>query len=119
MVSLKCKFMTSLCRSEQPAQRSVNAIRASYFLTSRSLWHIDYYLGHRLRPVFILSAIRNRENLCPHICVLQCHPGLCPLCKAFVPPWLCPCGKKIITSRCSDQKSVLTCGQCCEKLLER
>ncbi|KAI8019496.1 NF-X1-type zinc finger protein NFXL1 [Camellia lanceoleosa] len=59
------------------------------------------------------------ENLCPHVCVLQCHLGLCPFCKAFALPWLCPYGKKIITSRCSDQKSVLTCGQCCEKLLER
>ncbi|XP_057492571.1 NF-X1-type zinc finger protein NFXL1-like [Actinidia eriantha] len=60
----------------------------------------------------------SKEDLCPHACVLQCHPGPCPPCKAFAPPRLCPCRKKIITTRCSDRKSVLTCGQRCEKLLE-
>ncbi|KAL3009726.1 hypothetical protein AAZX31_07G099700 [Glycine max] len=60
----------------------------------------------------------NRDDLCPHACVLQCHPGPCPPCKAFAPPRLCPCGKKNITTRCSDRQSVLTCGQCCGKLLE-
>ncbi|KAA8542855.1 hypothetical protein F0562_024007 [Nyssa sinensis] len=59
----------------------------------------------------------NKEDLCPHVCVLQCHPGPCPPCKAFAPPRLCPCGKKIITTRCFDRKSVLTCGQRCDKLL--
>ncbi|KAK8489948.1 hypothetical protein V6N13_099874 [Hibiscus sabdariffa] len=59
-----------------------------------------------------------KDELCPHVCVLQCHPGPCPPCKAFAPPRLCPCGKKVITTRCSDRKSVLTCGQCCDKLLE-
>ncbi|CAD6241559.1 unnamed protein product [Miscanthus lutarioriparius] len=35
---------------------------------------------------------------CPHVCVLQCHPGLgpCPPCKAFAPDRPCPCGKQII-----------------------
>ncbi|KAL5817832.1 hypothetical protein ACOSQ3_026210 [Xanthoceras sorbifolium] len=60
----------------------------------------------------------SQEDLCPHICVLQCHPGPCPPCKAFAPPRLCPCGKKTITTRCSDRKSVLTCGQQCDKLLD-
>ncbi|XP_057980727.1 NF-X1-type zinc finger protein NFXL1 [Malania oleifera] len=60
----------------------------------------------------------SKEDLCPHICVLQCHPGPCPPCKAFAPPRLCPCGKKRITTRCSDRKSVLTCGQRCNKLLD-
>ncbi|KAM7479612.1 hypothetical protein LguiA_027825 [Lonicera macranthoides] len=60
----------------------------------------------------------SKADLCPHVCVLQCHPGPCPPCKAFAPPRLCPCGKKIITTRCSDRKSVLTCGQRCDKLLE-
>uniref|UniRef100_A0A5B7BGS8 Putative NF-X1-type zinc finger protein NFXL1-like n=1 Tax=Davidia involucrata TaxID=16924 RepID=A0A5B7BGS8_DAVIN len=59
----------------------------------------------------------DREDLCPHVCVLQCHPGPCPPCKAFAPPRLCPCGKKIITTRCFDRKSVLTCGRPCDKLL--
>lgn len=59
-----------------------------------------------------------KEDICPHLCVLQCHPGPCPPCKAFAPPRVCPCGKKILTTRCSDWKSVLTCGQRCDKLLE-
>nr|GLL29338.1 NF-X1-type zinc finger protein NFXL1-like [Ipomoea trifida] len=59
----------------------------------------------------------SKEDLCPHHCVLQCHPGPCPPCKAFAPPRSCPCGKKVITTRCSDRKSVLTCGQRCDKLL--
>ncbi|KAG5134235.1 hypothetical protein JHK82_025423 [Glycine max] len=66
----------------------------------------------------VLVAGGNRDDLCPHACVLQCHPGPCPPCKAFAPPRLCPCGKKNITTRCSDRQSVLTCGQCCDKLLE-
>ena len=64
------------------------------------------------------GADGSREGLCPHNCVLQCHPGPCPPCKAFAPPSLCPCGKKRITTRCADRKSVLTCGQRCDKLLE-
>lgn len=57
------------------------------------------------------------EYSCPHVCVLQCHPGPCPPCKAFAPPQSCPCGKKVITTRCSDRKSLLTCGQHCGKML--
>ncbi|CAI9753586.1 unnamed protein product [Fraxinus pennsylvanica] len=60
----------------------------------------------------------SKDDLCPHVCVLQCHPGPCPPCKAFAPPHRCPCEKKVITTRCSDRKSVLTCGQMCDKLLE-
>uniref|UniRef100_A0A7N1A4D8 NF-X1-type zinc finger protein NFXL1 n=1 Tax=Kalanchoe fedtschenkoi TaxID=63787 RepID=A0A7N1A4D8_KALFE len=63
-------------------------------------------------------AGNSKDYLCPHVCVLQCHPGPCPPCKAFAPPCSCPCGKKIITTRCSDRKSVLTCGQRCNKLLD-
>lgn len=59
----------------------------------------------------------NKEDHCPHVCVLQCHPGPCPSCKTFAAPRLCPCGKKTITTRCSDRKSALTCGQHCDKLL--
>lgn len=66
----------------------------------------------------VLVTGGSKEDLCPHICVLQCHPGPCPPCKAFAPPRLCPCGKKKITTRCSDRQSVLTCGQHCDKLLE-
>lgn len=66
----------------------------------------------------ILVAGGSKEDLCPHNCVLQCHPGPCPPCKAFAPPRLCPCGKKLITTRCSDRKSALTCGQCCDRLLD-
>ncbi|KAJ1438677.1 Zinc finger, NF-X1-type [Sesbania bispinosa] len=68
------------------------------------------------REVLVIGG--SKDDLCPHVCVLQCHPGPCPPCKAFAPPRLCPCGKKTITTRCSDRQSVLTCGQCCDKLLE-
>ncbi|GJY67355.1 retrovirus-related pol polyprotein from transposon TNT 1-94 [Tanacetum coccineum] len=56
---------------------------------------------------------------CSHRCVVQCHPGPCPPYKAFAPPKMCPYGKKTITIRCSDQsqKSLLTYGQRCGKLL--
>ncbi|XP_043706316.1 NF-X1-type zinc finger protein NFXL1-like [Telopea speciosissima] len=60
----------------------------------------------------------NDDDRCPHVCVLQCHPGPCPPCKAFAPPRRCPCGKKTITTRCSDRKSLFTCGQPCKKILE-
>ncbi|OIV94172.1 hypothetical protein TanjilG_13789 [Lupinus angustifolius] len=66
----------------------------------------------------VLVTGGSKDDLCPHACVLQCHPGPCPPCRAFAPPCLCPCGKKKITTRCSDRQSVLTCGQRCEKLLE-
>ncbi|KAD6795747.1 hypothetical protein E3N88_06643 [Mikania micrantha] len=64
------------------------------------------------------SRDRGDVDVCPHRCVLQCHPGPCPPCKAFAPPRICPCGKEVVTTRCSDQKSLLTCGQQCGKLLE-
>ncbi|GKC47416.1 NF-X1-type zinc finger protein NFXL1, partial [Tanacetum coccineum] len=51
------------------------------------------------------------DGRCRHRCVVQCHPGPCPPCKAFAPPRICPCGKKTIPTRCSNQKSLLTCGQ--------
>ncbi|KAM3214907.1 hypothetical protein ACQJBY_067076 [Aegilops geniculata] len=54
---------------------------------------------------------------CPHLCVLQCHPGPCPPCKAFAPERPCPCGKQSITRRCADRSTPVTCGQPCEKLL--
>ncbi|WOL09846.1 NF-X1-type zinc finger protein NFXL1 [Canna indica] len=57
------------------------------------------------------------DSHCPHVCVLQCHPGPCPPCKAFAPRRSCPCGKKTIVRRCSDQKSPLTCGQQCNHFL--
>ncbi|KAI5660308.1 hypothetical protein M9H77_29101 [Catharanthus roseus] len=66
----------------------------------------------------IPGAGMSKDDLCPHLCVLQCHPGPCPPCRAFAPPRRCPCGKKVITTRCSDRKSVLTCGQICDKPLE-
>lgn len=52
------------------------------------------------------GAGENKGDVCPHVCVLQCHPGPCPPCKAFAPPRLCPCGKKIISTRCSDRRSL-------------
>ncbi|KAJ4973293.1 hypothetical protein NE237_006467 [Protea cynaroides] len=59
----------------------------------------------------------NDDDRCPHVCILQCHPGPCPPCKAFTT--LCPRGKKTFTMRCSDRKSMLiTCEESCNKLLE-
>ncbi|EPS69523.1 hypothetical protein M569_05241 [Genlisea aurea] len=58
------------------------------------------------------------EYMCPHLCVLQCHPGPCPPCTAFAPPRSCPCGKKVIATRCSDRRSALTCGQICDRILD-
>ncbi|KAL2920744.1 NF-X1-type zinc finger protein NFXL1 [Bienertia sinuspersici] len=66
----------------------------------------------------VLRVDMNKEDMCPHVCVLQCHPGPCPPCKAFAPPRSCPCGKKVITTRCSERKSVHTCGEVCGKVLE-
>lgn len=65
-----------------------------------------------------INSSNGDENRCSHVCVLQCHPGPCPPCKAFAPPRPCPCGKKMITRRCSDQNSPLTCGQPCNRVLE-
>ncbi|XP_061340039.1 NF-X1-type zinc finger protein NFXL1-like [Gastrolobium bilobum] len=73
--------------------------------------------GKPLERELLVSGM-SKDDLCPHVCVLQCHPGPCPPCKAFAPQRLCPCGKKTITTRCSDRQSVLTCGQRCDKLLE-
>ncbi|KAK8525917.1 hypothetical protein V6N12_020403 [Hibiscus sabdariffa] len=74
--------------------------------------------GKQLEKELGLGSGLTKDELCPHVCVLQCHPGPCPPCEAFAPPRLCPCGKKVITTRCSDRKPVLTCGQLCDKLLE-
>ncbi|XP_074291542.1 NF-X1-type zinc finger protein NFXL1 [Silene latifolia] len=63
------------------------------------------------------GADLSKDDICPHVCVLQCHPGPCPPCKAFAPPRPCPCGKEVITTRCSERKSVNTCGHICDKLL--
>ncbi|XP_008649308.1 NF-X1-type zinc finger protein NFXL1 [Zea mays] len=54
---------------------------------------------------------------CPHVCVLQCHPGPCPPCKAFAPDRPCPCGKQIIVRRCADRSTPVTCGRPCEQML--
>ncbi|KAI8542683.1 hypothetical protein RHMOL_Rhmol08G0157600 [Rhododendron molle] len=64
------------------------------------------------------GAEGSKRDVCPHVCVLQCHPGPCPPCKAFAPPRLCPCGKKIVSTRCSDGSSVITCGQQCKKRID-
>ncbi|XP_057547952.1 NF-X1-type zinc finger protein NFXL1-like [Amaranthus tricolor] len=66
----------------------------------------------------VLGAGLSKEVMCPHVCVLHCHPGPCLPCKAFAPPRPCPCGKKVITTRCSERKSVHTCGMVCNKILE-
>ncbi|PKA53599.1 NF-X1-type zinc finger protein NFXL1 [Apostasia shenzhenica] len=64
------------------------------------------------------SAEGEGEDLrCPHVCVLQCHPGPCPPCKAFATRRPCPCGKTVIVRRCSDRRGSLSCGQPCNRVL--
>ncbi|KAJ3694862.1 hypothetical protein LUZ60_000239 [Juncus effusus] len=55
---------------------------------------------------------------CPHMCVLQCHPGPCPPCKAFAPRRPCPCGKNILARRCADLMSPVSCGHPCGRPLD-
>ncbi|XP_020090548.1 NF-X1-type zinc finger protein NFXL1 [Ananas comosus] len=64
-----------------------------------------------------LVTAKEEMRACPHVCVLQCHPGPCPPCKAFAPRQSCPCGKQTIMRRCADQKTPLTCGQRCNRPL--
>ncbi|EXB45098.1 NF-X1-type zinc finger protein NFXL1 [Morus notabilis] len=115
------------CPGCQSAQlTSLKEIRYVCFCGKRPDPPSDLYLtphscgepcGKHLERDFLVPG-ESEEDLCPHVCVLQCHPGPCPPCKAFAPPRRCPCGKKTTTTRCSDRKSVLTCGQRCNKVLE-
>ncbi|KAJ4973756.1 hypothetical protein NE237_006930 [Protea cynaroides] len=60
----------------------------------------------------------NDDDRCPHVCVIQCHPGPCPPCDTFTAR-ACHCGKMAITTKCSDRKSMrITCEEPCNKLLE-
>lgn len=60
--------------------------------------------------------------VCPHHCVLQCHPGPCPPCSAMSAPLPCFCGRERRTRRCTDLSKEgsagFTCGAPCGKLLE-
>ncbi|KAL3529098.1 hypothetical protein ACH5RR_008420 [Cinchona calisaya] len=51
-----------------------------------------------------------KEDLCPHLCVLQCHLGPCPPCKAFAPQCdkILDCG----CHRCERTRHVGPCGSC-------
>ncbi|KAJ6826920.1 NF-X1-type zinc finger protein NFXL1 [Iris pallida] len=83
----------------------------------------DYYLtphscGEPCRKPLDRTRDSDDPGLrCPHVCVLQCHPGPCPPCKAFAPRRPCPCGKTTLARRCSDRSSPLTCGQRCDRPL--
>ncbi|KMZ65305.1 NF-X1-type zinc finger protein NFXL1 [Zostera marina] len=68
-------------------------------------------------PITNDPVMDDTVHRCPHVCVLQCHPGPCPPCKAFAPRQLCPCGKDPIVRRCSDRKTPLSCGKPCNRLL--
>ncbi|PKU74377.1 NF-X1-type zinc finger protein NFXL1 [Dendrobium catenatum] len=72
-----------------------------------------------LPPDGSIKGVADREEdlRCPHVCVLQCHPGPCPPCKAFAPRETCPCGKTEIVRRCSERRVPLSCGQPCNRLL--
>ncbi|GAU12784.1 hypothetical protein TSUD_72700 [Trifolium subterraneum] len=97
---------------------SSNSIRYFCFCGKRLDPPSDFYLTPHSCGEPCAKPLQKTGNLCPHVCVLQCHPGPCPPCKAFAPPRLCPCGKITITTRCSDPLSLLTCGQQCQKLLQ-
>ncbi|PNT76112.1 hypothetical protein BRADI_1g44270v3 [Brachypodium distachyon] len=71
----------------------------------------------RTDPAAKGASMEDVASRCPHVCVLQCHPGPCPPCKAFAPARPCPCGKQSITRRCADRSTPVTCGQQCEQLL--
>ncbi|KAH0467528.1 hypothetical protein IEQ34_004766 [Dendrobium chrysotoxum] len=58
-----------------------------------------------------------KELRCPHVCVLQCHPGPCPPCKAFAPRRKCPCGKTNVVRKCSDRRAALSCEKPCNRFL--
>ncbi|XP_074584982.1 NF-X1-type zinc finger protein NFXL1-like [Curcuma longa] len=117
-----------------PGCQSVNSIPAkevSYtcFCGSRrdppnDLYLIPHSCGEPCRRSLDRTALAPNTSAdgddcyrCLHVCVLQCHPGPCPPCKAFAPNRPCPCGKTMIARRCSDQKSPFSCGQRCNHLL--
>lgn len=104
------------CQSVQLT--SSNEIKYLCFCGKRPDPPSDFYLIPHSCGESCGKPLGGDECLCPHVCVLQCHPGPCPPCKAFAPPRLCPCGKKNVTTRCSDRQSLLTCGHPCDKLLE-
>ncbi|KAG9160896.1 hypothetical protein Leryth_008711 [Lithospermum erythrorhizon] len=112
------------CQSVQLT--SFKDIRYLCFCGKRQDPSFDLYLtphscgepcGKPLEKILVQPGVNN-EDLCPHVCVLQCHPGPCPPCKAFAPPKKCPCGKKTINTRCSDRKQLVTCGGQCGELLD-
>ncbi|XP_058732390.1 NF-X1-type zinc finger protein NFXL1-like [Vicia villosa] len=104
------------CQAVQ--QTSSNSIRYLCFCGKRFDPPSDFYLTPHSCGEPCRKPLQKTGDLCPHVCVLQCHPGPCPPCKAFAPPHLCPCGKTTITTRCSEPQSLLTCGQQCQKLLQ-
>ncbi|KAL4196839.1 hypothetical protein AMTRI_Chr04g185130 [Amborella trichopoda] len=104
------------CQSVQMA--TPEELRYTCFCGKRRDPPSDFYLTPHSCGEPCGKALDKIPNpLCPHLCVLQCHPGPCPPCKAFAPPQPCPCGKTTLTRRCSDRKSVPSCGQPCGKLL--
>ncbi|XP_047332849.1 NF-X1-type zinc finger protein NFXL1 [Impatiens glandulifera] len=111
------------CPGCQSVQFTVSKdIRYYCFCGNRQEPQSDLYLtphscGEPCGKPLEKEAHGGEDDHCPHICVIQCHPGPCPPCKAFAPPRPCPCGRKTITTRCFDRKSVLTCGNKCQKLL--
>ena len=104
------------CQSVQLT--SSNSIRYFCFCGKTPDPPSDFYLTPHSCGEPCGKPLQKTGDLCPHVCVLQCHPGPCPPCKAFAPPRLCPCGKITITTRCSDDQSLITCGQQCQKLLQ-
>ncbi|KAJ6375923.1 hypothetical protein OIU77_000816 [Salix suchowensis] len=80
------------CQSVQLT--SLKDIRYACFCGKRTDPPSDLYLtphscgepcGKQLEKE-VPGADGSKKDLCPHNCVLQCHPGPCPPCKAFARP---------------------------------
>lgn len=80
---------------------------------------LDYYITpHSCGGPCRKPLDKSKNGFCKHTCTLQCHPGPCPPCTALAPPQPCPCGKSVISRRCSEQgKDAQSCGQQCDRPL--
>ncbi|KAI9476112.1 MAG: hypothetical protein EXX96DRAFT_575824 [Benjaminiella poitrasii] len=61
-----------------------------------------------------------RHKVCPHECVLPCHPGPCPPCNSMGPVVTCYCGRISRQSRCVEtdySTKGFSCTDVCDELL--
>ncbi|KAM0053723.1 putative chromatin regulator PHD family [Helianthus debilis subsp. tardiflorus] len=104
-----CNWGCPGCRSEQ--LMSSKDIRYVCFCGKRPDPPWDPYLTPHSCGEPCEKEIDSRSS-CPHRCVLQCHPGPCPPCKAFAPPRICPCGKSDASCFCNkNTETAVVCGE--------